>query len=66
MIYKPEIDSLLVELKNAGFKDMPLDKVRAIIKEYNHTINLARTKTNKEIEKSLVDQLPILKHIDIT
>jgi zinc transporter 9 len=66
LIYKPEIDSLLVELKNAGFKDMPIDKVRAIIKEYNHTINLARTKTIKEIEKSLVDQLPILKHIDIT
>lgn len=66
LIYKPEIDSLLVELKNAGFKDMPVDKVRAIIKEYNHTTNLARTKTNKEIAKSLVDQLPNLKHIDIT
>ena len=35
------------------------------IKEYNHTTNLARTKTNKEIAKSLVDQLPNLKHIDI-
>jgi zinc transporter 9 len=66
LIYKPEMESLLVELKNAGFKDMPIDKVRVIIKEYNHSTNLVRTKTNKEIEKSLVDQLPNLKHIDIT
>jgi solute carrier family 30 (zinc transporter), member 9 len=65
LIYKKEVDSFLIDLKNAGFKDMPIDKIRAMLKEYNQNLHQIRIQTNQEIQKSLAEQLPNLKHIDI-
>ena len=63
--FKEDTENFIKALKESGVREISADKLKQLIKEHHLAITTARKKTLSELEHSLKEKLPNLKHIDL-
>lgn len=66
LMYKDDTEKLIENLKSLGIKDIPIDKLKELIKEHNKEILKTRKNSYTAFQKALQEKIPNLKHIDLT
>lgn len=66
LMHKNDTEKFIENLRNLGIKEIPVEKLRELVKEHNRELLKTRKASYKQFQDTLQEKLPTLKHIDLS